>query len=86
MIYNIYKYELLSIIEMILEDKNYDNNLPEFIKNFSPYIKDLELSIDNTTDDIEKELLENNDIITTNNNITKHLLYLKKIIKEDIDY
>lgn len=85
MIYNIYKYELLSIIEILLESKKYDNTLPDIIKRFSPYIKDLELSIDNISEDIEIELIENNDINRTIDNITIHLLYLKKIIKEDVD-
>jgi hypothetical protein len=83
---NVYKYELLSIIETFLESKKYENNVTDILKYFSPHIKDLEFIIDNTSEDIEKEILENNDVIRSNIKITNHLLYLKEIIKEDVDY
>ena len=41
MIYNQYKYELLSIINMELDKKNYDDKIVKFLLSFSAFIKEL---------------------------------------------
>ena len=79
---NTVKYELLSTINMYLENKNYYNSLPDILKNYSFYIKNLEYHIDNVAEDIEFDLKENNN--NMKECISLHLESLKKVLEEDI--
>ena len=79
---NVVKYELLSTINMCLQKKDYCNSLPDVLKNYSFYIKDLEYDIDNTAEDIEFDLKQNNNIKEC---ISLHLKSLKQILKENLN-
>jgi hypothetical protein len=52
MMYNRYKYELLSIINMELDKKNYNNKIVDYLSSFSSFVKDLEYEIDDTSSNI----------------------------------
>ena len=85
MIYNQYKYELLSMINMELDKKNYDNGIVDCLLSFSVFIKDLEYQIDDTASSIRLAFDDNN-----NDNIPSYidgfLCSLKKDILQSMDY
>ncbi len=79
MIYNQYKYELLSIINMELDKKNYNNKIIDCLSSFSSFIKDLEYEIDDTSSNIRNSLTNNK------TNEIDHFLYsLKRSILNSI--
>jgi len=80
---NVVKYELLSTINMYLEEKYYCNTLPDVLKNYSFYIKDLEYDIDTTASDIEFDLKENNN--NMKECISIHLESLKDVLKKNLN-
>lgn len=80
---NSVKYELLSTINMCLEKKDYCNSLPDVLKNYSFYIKDLEYDIDNTAEDIEFDLKKNNN--NMKECVSLHLKSLKEILEENLN-
>jgi hypothetical protein len=75
MIYNQYKYELLSIINMELDKKNYNNRIVDCLSYFSSLVKDLEYDIDDTASNIR---------LAFDNNMTSYIDGFLFSLKKDI--
>jgi hypothetical protein len=66
-----YKYELLSLLNLTIENKSYTYELCEILKLYGNIIKDLEYSLDNVSEDIRIEFQKNT--------INRHNIYMNLV-------
>jgi hypothetical protein len=76
-----YKYELISIIDFIIEKKEYNKKTLKIIKDFE-YIFYDKSNINKIIDLINQELIE--DTLNTNENIEKILIKFRNNIEQEI--
>ena len=76
-----YKYELLSLLNLTIENKSYTYGLCEIFKLYSYMIKDLEYIIDDISEDIRLEFQKN---IINKNSIHVNLIKLKIEIENSL--
>jgi hypothetical protein len=76
-----YKYELISIIDFIIEKKEYNKKTLKIIKDFE-YIFYDKSNINTIIDLINQELIE--DTLNTNENIEKILIKFRNNIEQEI--
>jgi hypothetical protein len=76
-----YKYELISIIDFIIEKKEYNKKTLKIIKDFE-YIFYDKSHINSMIECIDQELIE--DTLNTNENIEKILIKFRNNIEQEI--